>query len=106
MFGCLTRSLCGTGLILILAGCSPDPAARVDDEKNKYFQIGKSLVNSLDYPGAVKAFEKALETNPHSAAAHFELGVLYYQQVQDYAAAIYHFEKYLQLVPQAPHADN
>ena len=38
-------------------------------------------------------FEKALDVNPRSASAHFELGVLYDQQVNDYPAALYHYQR-------------
>jgi len=57
----------------------------------------------MDYQGAIEAFEQSLETNPHSAAAHFELGWLYDEKVPDPAAAIYHYGQYLKL---NPHADN
>ena len=49
----------------------------------------------------IEAFEKALEVNPHSASAHFELAVLYDQQKNDYAAALYHYEKARRLRPNA-----
>lgn len=62
-------------------------------------------MNALDYPGAIEAFEQALETNPRSAAAHFELGCLYADKVVMPAAAIYHYEKYLQLRPGADNAE-
>lgn len=99
------------GLILAVGliwccGCYPVSEKSSEEENNRYFQTGKSLVNSLDYPGAVEAFEKALQENPRSASAHFELGLIYYQNVSDYAAAIYHFEKYLRLRPDAAHAEN
>ncbi|HEX5399505.1 MAG TPA: LysM domain-containing protein, partial [Verrucomicrobiae bacterium] len=40
-----------------------------------------------------------------SAAAHFELGMLYEEKVPDPAAAIYHYERYLKLNPNAGNAD-
>ena len=67
--------------------------------KDPHFQRGRNLVNGQDFKGAVEEFEKALETNPRSAAAHFELGWLYENKVNDYAAAIYHYQRYLQLQP-------
>jgi len=59
----------------------------------------------MDYSGAAEAFERALETNPRSASAHFELGLLFYENLGDPAAAIYHFEKYLKLDPKSNKAD-
>jgi LysM repeat protein len=60
---------------------------------------GKGHVNTMDFMGAVESFEKAVEVNPKSAPAHFELGWLYDQKVPDPAAAIYHYERYVKLLP-------
>ena len=60
---------------------------------------GKSRVKDMDFKGAVESFEKAVEANPKSASAHFELACLYDQQESDPAAAIYHFERFLKLLP-------
>jgi len=85
-----------------LSGCTQGDS-HVDDEKDPHFQQGRSLVNSEDYKGATEEFELALQANPHSAAAHFELGWLY-EKAGDYAAAIYHYERHIKLQPNSPHA--
>jgi hypothetical protein len=89
-------------LLPALSGCLPGEG-HVDDEKDPHFQQGRNLVNSEDFKGAMAEFELALQTNPHSAAAHFELGWLN-EKAGDYAAAIYHYERHLQLQPDSPHA--
>jgi LysM repeat protein len=81
----------------VLSGCLP--SAPKDEEKEPYFLAGKSRVSAMDYKGAIDSFEKALEVNPKSAPAHFELGLLYDQRDSDPAAAIYHFERFLKLSP-------
>jgi len=90
-------------LLAFAAGCSPSPG-RSAEEKEPHFVLGQSRVNAMDYQGAVDAFEESLEVNPHSSAAHFELGWLYEQKVPDPAAAIYHFQRYLKLNPNADNA--
>jgi LysM repeat protein len=90
----LSLAVCG-------GGCIPADS-HVDEEKDPHFQRGRNLASSQDFKGAVAEFEKALETNPGSAAAHFELGWLYDTKINDYAAAIYHYERYLQLQPNSP----
>jgi LysM repeat protein len=90
-------------LAFCLSGCIPGDS-HVDEEKDPHFQRGRNLVNSQDYKGAVEEFEKALETNPRSAAAHFELGWLYDTKINDSAAAIYHYERHLQLLPNSDRA--
>ena len=82
---------------LVWSGCLP--SAPRDEEKEPYFLAGKSRVNTMDFKGAVESFEKAVEVNPKSAPAHFELGCLYDQKESDPAAAIYHFERFLKLMP-------
>jgi len=82
-------------------GCNPNNPSSLDEQRDLYFLSGKNRANGLDYKGAVEAFKKALEVNPHSASAHFELGWLYEVKLANYPAAIYHFESYLQLRPRS-----
>ncbi len=52
--------------------------------KNLYSSYGVVLMNSDDYPGAISAFEKALEIDPAFQNALFNLGATY----QNQAAAV------------------
>ena len=90
---------------LFLAGCFQSPQSQLDEERESHFQAGKSRVNAMDYQGAIQSFEKALEVNPRSASAHFELGWLFDQKEPDPNAAIYHYQKYLTLRPKADNAE-
>ena len=83
-----------------LGVCAPDQG-QTDEEKEPHFVLGQSRVNAMDYQGAIDAFEESLETNPRSAAAHFELGWLYEEKASDPASAIYHYKRYLKLNPNA-----
>lgn len=96
------RFLFAVWLGVALSGCTP---ADQDDEKEPHYILGQSRVNAMDYQGAVEAFEESLEVNPHSAAAHYQLGMLYENQEADPAAAIYHYEQYLKYDPTAGNAD-
>ena len=84
-------------LCLGLTGCFPSGENQLDEQKEPHFLTGEKLRNSLDYKGAIEAFEKALEINPRSASAHFELALLFEQKENDYAAAVYHYERFLRL---------
>jgi tetratricopeptide (TPR) repeat protein len=88
---------------LSLEGCLPSSDSRMEEEKEPHFLAGRSCINSMDYKGAIEEFEKALEANPHSASAHFQLGWLNEEKEPDPAAAIYHYEQFLKL---RPHSDN
>jgi LysM repeat protein len=85
--------------LLAITGCTLTDASQTDEEKEPHFLEGKARVNSLDYSGAIESFEKALEVNPKSASAHFELGCLCDQREADPAVAIYHYEHYLKMRP-------
>lgn len=92
------------GLVLVLTGC-PFGRNASDEEKEPHFLAGKARVNAMDFRGAIESFQKALEVNPRSAAAHFELGWLYERKDADPAAAIYHYEQYLKLRRNAGNAE-
>ncbi len=87
------------GCCWLWGGCLTDSDAPVDEKKEPHFVAGRSRVNSMDYRGAVESFEKALEVNPHSASAHFELGWLLEEKEKEFAGAIYHYEHFLKLRP-------
>src|SRR6478736_41113 len=72
---------------ILLSGC-PSPQGRLDEEEEPHFLA-----------------EKALDANPNSAAAHFELGCLCEQNQADPAEAIYHYDHYLKLRPNAANAE-
>lgn len=78
---------------------------RGDEQKDPYYLAGKNRLQERDYQGAVEMFEKALDVNPRSASAHFELGVLYEQQQVDYAASLYHYGRAVMLNSNAPFAE-
>jgi LysM repeat protein len=88
-----------------LAGCFPTSSSQGDEEKEPHFLEGKSRLQAMDYAGAIESFERALEANPRSAAAHFELGWLYDQRETDPATAIYHYQSYLKLHPEGEQAE-
>jgi LysM repeat protein len=91
--------------LLLLLGCFGSGNSFVDEEKEPHFLEGKSRVSAMDYNGAVESYERALEVNPHSSAAHFQLGWLYDQKQQDPAAAIYHYAQYLRAHPEGANAE-
>lgn len=93
-------------LCLGLSGCHPPAEGVGDEQNNPHYKAGKDRRDAFDYKGAIASFERALEDNPRSVLAHFELGVLFEQHESDYAAALYHYGKALKLRPNAYPADN
>jgi len=90
---------------LVLSGCLRSAPSQLDEEKESHFLLGRSRVSAMDYPGAIESFGKALEVNPRSGAAHFELACLFDKREADPAAAIYHYQQYLKLRPKADNAE-
>jgi LysM repeat protein len=98
---------CAIGILLCfgVGGCLPSGESPLDEQKEPHFLTGRNLVSQMDFPGAIDSFERALEVNPQSASAHFELGVLYDEKANDPAAAIYHYERFLKLRPNSNEAE-
>jgi LysM repeat protein len=104
-FGRWNPLLLAAAFIAAAAGCSPMDQGAQDEEREAHYVLGKSRVNAMNYDGAIEAFESSLETNPHSAAAHYQLAMLFENQESDPAAAIYHYQQYLKYNPKAENAD-
>jgi LysM repeat protein len=69
----------------------------MDEQREPHYLQGQKLARQMDYQGAIDSYEKAVQVNPRSASAHFELALLYEDKVNDPAAAIYHYQSFLKL---------
>ena len=85
----------------ILIGCGGEESSSTAEDREPHFLAGRRLVTQQDYDGAERSFYKALEANPRSAAAHYELGVLFLSRKNDPAAAIFHLQRFITLNPEA-----
>lgn len=100
------RSLTVAMLCAGMGGCLPSGQGDFEEEKEAHFLAGRNCLNSMDFHGAIEAFEKAAEVNPRSASAHFQLGCLYEEkEPQNPAAAIYHYEQFLKWRPASDKAE-
>lgn len=97
----------GRGLLLVwlawlLAGCSPIVnGTREEDQPLILEAMARKDASPRD---AARLLEKALEANPRLARAHWELGLICLNNISNYAAAVYHFQKVLEIRPDWPHA--
>jgi TolA-binding protein len=99
------RGLLVGACCVALVGCDPTGDRGVGEERETHFLAGRRRAEQADYVGAVEAFEQALQNNPRSGAAHFEIGLIFYDKLNDPAAAIYHFQQVLKLQPGSSKAD-
>lgn len=96
------RSLWLVWLALLLAGCSPIVnSSREEDQPLILEAMARKDASPRD---AARLLEKALEANPRLARAHWELGLICLNNISNYAAAVYHFQKVLEIRPDWPHA--
>ena len=86
-------------LVLWGTGCSRNPDGR--DARDRNLRRAQAARDAQDIDGAVRWYEKALARRPDSARAHRELGLMYDNFKRDYVPAIYHYERYLELRPEA-----
>ena len=90
-----------TGALLIggLASCTPSSNSPLNEEKDPYITQGRKREASYDFSGAIESYHRALEVNPRNSLAHYHLGLIYEREDRDPAAAIYHFQRFLNLRP-------
>ena len=85
-----------------LGGCFGGAASQDSrDERDPYLKRALVRKNMDDIDGAIDLLNKALDRKPTLARAHLELGLLYDTHKQDYVLAIYHYQRYLDLRPDA-----
>jgi LysM repeat protein len=94
---------------LTLAGCNQasadkDPAQTDSDSNPNYKQAQQDLDNN-NPSGAVADYEAALAANSKLAGAHYELGVIYGDKMNDPISSIYHFKRFLELSPNTDKKD-
>lgn len=93
-------------VIIALSGCGNDQVPSDESEKNDpLVKAALSYRDNGQWDQAEKAFKDALVNEPLMASPHLELALIYQQQKPDFARAIYHFERYLELRPNAEKAD-
>lgn len=85
--------------LLVLAGCDLVSQQKVNEESESHYQDGLVSLRLMDYDGAIRHFEDALQVNPNSGAAHFELGHLFSEKRTNDIRALYHYQRYRELRP-------
>ena len=96
-------------LAAFTVGCEPTTGSGSRMEDDADFVRGESHLARKDVDGAVLSFRKALANNPGNAAAHFELGLIFYEpsnKKNNYVSACYHFQRHLELQQDSSRADN
>ena len=80
-------------LAILVATAHADPQESPTRQAGEHFDRGVAMYGEADYRAALVEFRKAYEIAPN-AAVLYNLGQTYYQ-LQNYAAALTAFERYL-----------
>jgi LysM repeat protein len=84
---------------VILAGCGPKAGYALREEDEPAYQRGEVMLRENRRDEALLAFESVVDARRDCPESHLELGRIYMDHVKDPISAIYHFRKYLELVP-------
>ena len=97
----LLRALTAGLLGCALAGCDKSP---FDTRTERSLDQAEQKQASQDYRGAVGSYESALDGTANSADVHFRLGLIYADKLNEPVSAVHHFRRYLEILPNGPHA--
>ncbi|MEM4247699.1 MAG: LysM peptidoglycan-binding domain-containing protein [Candidatus Nanoarchaeia archaeon] len=93
----MTVSLC-----VLLTSCGN----KLDEAKHPLFIKAKKHAEQHEYENAIKTFKEYLQINPSSSKTHYELAMLYDDQLDDPLNAIYHFKEYIALATDSQDKEN
>jgi tetratricopeptide (TPR) repeat protein len=98
-------------LLLVLAilsgvvACAPDGVEIVSEVDEKQYQLGQDYKSQGRMEDALAAFLRVVEARRDAPESHLEAGYIYLRTLKDPVRAIYYFDRYLQLKPQSPQAN-
>ena len=85
-----------------LALCNPTPweeAPPVADNSKPTIYINPGKFDTKIFDDAIQHYEKALTLNPNDASTYYNMGILYDENIDNPAKAIFCYNKYLELAP-------
>ncbi len=88
--------------ILALTGCGKDSQSMEErEERDPLVKSGQAYMAEANWNAAIDAFKQALEQEPRMARPHLDLALIYQQHKINYIHAIYHYDRYVELRPDA-----
>jgi tetratricopeptide (TPR) repeat protein len=73
------------------------------ESSEAHYALGLAYAYKQDFKNAAPSLEKALALNGENAYAHYQLGLVQYR-LKRYDQTVIHFEKFLEMKPDAPEA--
>ena len=92
---------------VFFAGCSRTDVAEEDarDRESPSMRRGMELEQVGNLDGAIHSYEETILNHPRLGIAHLHLAILLQEHRKDYIAAIYHYQQYNALRPDAEKQD-
>ena len=92
---------------VFFAGCSRTDVAEEDarDRESPSMRRGMELEQVGNLDGAIHSYEETILNHPRLGIAHLHLAILLQEHRKDYIAAIYHYQQYNTLRPDAEKQD-
>jgi nucleoid-associated protein YgaU len=103
----MSRNICMViAATLALVGCdmTNKEDTQYDDSRNPYYKKAQTDIETSP-DAAIADYEAAIGANPKLTEAHYQLGHIYADKMNDPIGAIFHFEQYLKLAPTGSHSD-
>ena len=85
--------------LMTLSGCDRSPFDRTEQNMDQ----AEQKQAARDYRGAIDAYEHALDGTPRTSEAHFRMGIIYAEKLDDPVGAVHHFRRYMELSPNGAH---
>ncbi len=92
--------------ILMTTGCDKEAQSIEErEERDPFVKSGQEFMDEQKWDQAIESFNRALEKEPRMARPHLDLAIIYQQHKINYIHAIYHYDRYLELRPNAEKAE-
>ncbi len=93
------------GLLVAGIGCHRVGALDAKERNNQDVAKAYEMIDQGDYAKAITIFREALDAYPTMARPHLDLALLLHDRQKDFLRAIYHYQRYLELRPDAEKKD-
>ena len=80
-------------------GCDRPPF----DQTERNMDQAEQKQAARDYRGAINAYEHALDGTEKTSEAHFRMGIIYAEKLEDPVGAVHHFKRYMEQAPNGAH---
>jgi tetratricopeptide (TPR) repeat protein len=88
-------------LVGVAPGCGLSSLRDRREDNDPLLRRAREKSNANDIAGAIEGYKRVIDKRPGLARAHLELALIYDTHLEDYVRAIYHYERYLELRPNA-----